>query len=434
METARFKAVKLLGKTFGKNGYSNIVLDSALSASNMDVRDKKLCSAVYYGVIERKITLDYIISCYSRQKIEKLRPDVLNILRTGIYQIKYMNSVPDSASVNESVKLAKQMKLGNLSGFINAVLRNFLRDNKEIKFPSGKIQKLSVEYSASEELVKHLIDNYGEENCVSLLENSVGRPPVTIRLNTIKYSAEEILEKISDLEPVQTMLKECCMVNTGNVTEHPAFKEGLFHVQDMSSQLCCLALSPQSGETVLDLCAAPGGKSFTMAEMMKGEGKIFAFDLHENRVRLIKSGAERLNIKNIIAETGNALEHYTELEGADKILCDVPCSGFGVIRRKPEIKYKNLSEFDKLPEIQYAILENAASYLKIGGEIVYSTCTVNPSENENVVKRFLDEHKNFKGIPFLENYGEPFGEHTAALFPKHFGSDGFFISKLIRTE
>ncbi len=434
METARFKAVKLLGKTFSKNGYSNIVLDSALSASNMDVRDKKLCSAVYYGVIERKITLDYIISCYSRQKLEKLRPDVLNILRTGIYQIKYMDSVPDSASVNESVKLAKQMKLGNLSGFINAVLRNFLRDNKEIKLPDGKIQKLSVEYSASEELVKHLIDNYGEENAVSLLENSVGRPPVTIRLNTLKCSAEEILEKISDLEPVQTILEDCYTVNTGNVTEHAAFRKGLFHVQDMSSQLCCTALSPQSGETVLDLCAAPGGKSFTMAEMMKDSGKIFSFDLHENRVRLIQSGAERLNIKNITAKTGNALEHYTELEGADKILCDVPCSGFGVIRRKPEIKYKKLSEFEKLPEIQYGILENAASYLRIGGELVYSTCTVNPEENENVVNRFLKEHKSFKGISFLESYGEPFGGHTATLFPKHFGSDGFFIAKLIRTE
>ncbi|MGN0621156.1 MAG: 16S rRNA (cytosine(967)-C(5))-methyltransferase RsmB [Porcipelethomonas sp.] len=434
METARFKAVKLLGKTFGKNGYSNIILDSALAESDMDKREKKLCCAVYYGVIERAVTLDHIISCYSRQKISKLRPDILNILRTGIYQLKYMDSIPDSACVNESVKLAKQMKLQNLSGFVNAVLRSFIRDEKKIKLPEDRIQRLCVEYSAPEELVRHLLENYSRENAVSLLESSVGRPPVSVRINTLKKSREEILAEIADLEPSETVCRNGFLINTGNVTEHAAFGKGLFHVQDIASQLCCEALAPKKGETVLDVCAAPGGKSFTMAELMEDEGKILSFDIHENRVGLIRNGAERLGIRSVNAGQGDALVHNPELEGADKVLCDVPCSGLGVIRRKPEIKYKPFAEFEKLPEIQYAILENAASYLKKGGELVYSTCTVNPAENENVTNRFLAEHRNFRGVPVLENMGEPFGGYTATLFPRHFGSDGFFISKLVRTE
>lgn len=434
METARFKAVKLLGKTFGKNGYSNIVLDSALSESGMDDREKKLCAAVYYGVIERKITLDSIISGYSRQKITKLRPDILNILRAGIYQLLYMDSVPDSACVNESVKLAKQMKLTQLSGFVNAVLRGFIRDGKTVKLPSDKIGSLSVRYSAPEELVRHLLNNYGEENGVSLLEGSVGRPPTVIRLNTLKKRREEILKEIADLEPVPAACPDAFIINSGNVTGHSAFKKGLFHVQDTASQLCCMALSPKKGETVLDLCAAPGGKSFTMAELSEDGGKILSFDLHENRVRLIESGAERLGLKSVFPRQGDALAHYPELEGADKILCDVPCSGLGVIRRKPEIKYKNFEEFKELPQIQYKILENASAYLKAGGELVYSTCTLNPAENESVVGQFLEEHSNFKGVSFLEELGEPFGGYTASIFPKHFGSDGFFIAKIVRTE
>lgn len=433
MADARYQAVKLLGKTFGKGGYSNILLDKSLTESGMEERDKRFCSAIYYGVLERKITLDYIISGYCKQSISKLRPEILNILRTGVYQLKFMDSIPDSAAVNESVNLAKKMRLGSLSGLVNGILRSFIRDGKNIKYPPDETERLSVEYSVPQWLVKMLADNYGKSG-LSLIETSVGTPPVTVRLNTAVYSREEILEKIQSLEPKETFLENCFEISGSDITETEAFKIGMFHVQDIASQFCCKALSPSENDVVFDLCAAPGGKTFTLAEIMKGKGKIYSFDLHENRVKLIQSGAKRLKLENITAMTGNAAEFNAELPQADKILCDVPCSGLGVIRRKPEIKYKSPEEFDRLPEIQYNILENASRYLKRGGELIYSTCTVNPAENAEVIDRFLENHREFKGVSFLEEYGAPFGTYKATLFPEYFGSDGFFISKLVKTE
>lgn len=433
MTDARYQAVKLLGRTFKNGGYSNILLNSVLSETDMSERDKKLCTAIYYGVIERKITLDHIVSGYCKQKITKLNPDVLNILRTGIYQLKFMDSVPESAAVNESVKLAKKMRLGSLSGFVNGTLRSFIRDGKEIVYPENESEKLSVEYSVPVWLVRMLEENYGSEG-LSLIRTSVGTPPVTIRLNTAVYGREEILSEIEDLEPTETFIENCFEINAADITSTEAYKKGMFHVQDTASQLCCMTLDPSENDTVLDLCAAPGGKSFTLSELMGGKGNIYSFDLHEKRVGLIKSGAERLRLGNIKAMTGNAAEFDPKTPKADKILCDAPCSGLGVIRRKPEIKYKSPREFDRLPEIQYNILENASKYLKPGGIMVYSTCTVNPAENDEVVERFLKNHFEFKGTSFLEEYGKPFGSYKASLFPEHFGSDGFFISKLVKME
>lgn len=433
MTDARYEAVKLLGKTFGRGSYSNILLDGALAKSDMDERDKRLCSAIYYGTLERKITLDFIISKYCRQKITKLRPEILNILRTGIYQLKFMDSIPDSAAVNESVNLTKKLRLNSLSGFVNGVLRSFIRDGKKIKYPENYSERLSVEYSVPLYLVKLLLDNYGEDG-ISLIETSLGSPPVTVRLNTLVYNRDEILKEISELEPKNTLIEDCYEIFSQDITNISAYKKGMFHVQDIASQLCCMALCPEAGDTVLDLCAAPGGKTFTIAEQMRGKGIIYSFDLHESRVKLIASGAERLKLGNIRALTGNAAEFNPDIPKADKILCDVPCSGLGVIRRKPEIKYKSFKEFDRLPEIQYNILENASHYLKTGGELIYSTCTVNPAENEGVVDRFLINHPEFEGSVFLENLGFPFGTYKATLFPKYFGSDGFFISKLKKME
>lgn len=433
MTDARYQAVKLLGKTFSNDSFSNILLDGVLSKSNMDERDKRLCSAIYYGTLERKITLDYIISKYCRQKITKLRPEILNILRIGIYQLMFMDSIPDSAAVNESVNLTKKLRLSSLSGFVNGVLRSFIRDGKKIKYPDDHIERLSIEYSVPIYLVKLLMDNYGEDG-LSLVETSVGNPPVTVRLNTFVYSRDEILTEISELKPKKTFLEDCYEIDLPDITNTSAYKKGMFHVQDIASQLCCMALCPSERDIVLDLCAAPGGKTFTIAEQMRGMGVIYSFDLHENRVKLIASGAERLKLKNIKVLKGNAAEFNPDIPLADKILCDVPCSGLGVIRRKPEIKYKSFEEFDRLPEIQYNILENASHYLKTGGELIYSTCTVNPAENEGVVDKFLANHPEFKGSVFLENYGYPFGTYKATLFPKYFGSDGFFISKLKKTE
>lgn len=434
MSDARIQAVKLLGKTFSKGGYSNILLDKTLKEADMSSQDKALCSAIYYGVLERKITLDHIISGYSKLKISKINPIALNILRSGIYQLKFMDNIPDSAAVNESVNIAKKMKLQKLSGFVNAVMRSFIRDEKKIKYPKDKLNRMSVEYSVPLWLAKMLNDNYGESQVRSLLESSVEKSPVTVRLNSLRGDKAVILSKMSSLEPKPTVIDGCFEIKNGNVTQEEGFKSGLFHVQDIASQLCCMALAPKPYEIVLDLCSAPGGKAFTMAQLSEDKAEIYAFDIHENRVRLIKSGAERLGIKSIKPMQGDALKYDEKIPMADKILCDVPCSGLGVIRRKPEIKYKNYEEFEKLPDIQYKILETAAKYLKVGGELVYSTCTVNPAENGEVIKRFLREHNNFKGVSFLEDLGQPFGEFAVTLFPENFASDGFFISKIKRIE
>lgn len=434
MDNGRIKAVKLLGKTFSKGAYSNILLDRALKEADMNEQEKSFCTALYYGVLERKITLDYIIAKYSKQKISKINPSILNILRTGIYQLKFMDNIPDSAAVNESVNITKKLNLSKLSGFVNAVMRNFIRDDKKIEYPEDQISKISIEYSVSEWFAKMLCENYTDSQAKSLLESSVKKPPITIRINNLKGSSEHIISAIMELEPRHTVADRCFIINSGDIIKSKGFKNGFFHVQDIASQLCCMALDPKPGEIILDLCSAPGGKAFTIAELSDDKAYIYAFDIHEHRVKLIENDASRLGIKSIKAGIGNAQEYNENMPKADKILCDVPCSGLGVIRRKPEIKYKKYEELDKLPSIQYKILENASKYLKIGGELIYSTCTINPKENGEIVDKFLSEHNNFKGINFLEELGNPFGGYKVTLFPENFNSDGFFISKIKRTD
>lgn len=424
MENTRYFTLKLLNRTFENDGFSNIMLDNALSKSDLDNQGKSFVSALYYGVIERKITLDHIISKYANRKIDS---DIKNILRMGIYQLKYMDSVPDCAGVNESVNLVHKIRKVSAKSFVNAVLRKFIRDGKNIDYPEDRIKRYSVMYSVPEQLVKKLDDEYGERYMISLLESSVTAPPVTVRMNNLKTTQEEFVTLTSAV-PYEKI--ENCFEIKGKVTGTKAFEKGFFHVQDIASQLCCMALSPAPNDIVFDMCASPGGKTFTLAELMQGKGQVFSFDLYPQRVKLIQDGAERLGLENIKTAVGDATVFNEKLPQADKILCDVVCSGLGVIRRKPEIKYKDLKSFEELPEIQYSILENASRYLKKGGEIVYSTCTLNRAENDEVIKKFLEEHTEFEAIPFLENLGEPFGTGMVTLVPAFFGSDGFFIAKL----
>lgn len=429
MADPRYLAVKLLCKTFGSESYSNIQLGSALSSADMDPREKKLCSALYYGVIERKLTLDHILGGLSSRPLTKLDAQVLNILRCGLFQILYMDGIPDNAAVNESVNLAKAMKKTSASGMINAVLRNFIRSGKEIKLPSDKIQRASVKYSAPPELVTALIGDYGREYAEDLLKASLGRPDISVRRNPLKCTNEEFLAALEGISAEKSELLECCYhLDCGDPAGLNAFGSGFFHVQDLSSQLCCAALDPGENDLVLDICAAPGGKTFTMAEMMQVKGQILAFDLHEKRVKLICDGAERLGLTNITANVGDASKFNPELPTFTKILCDVPCSGIGVIGRKPEIKYKKISDFSGLPDIQYAIADNAVRYLAPGGELVYSTCTLRKAENDQVCDRLLKAHPELEPCKLGGILGEKFGSR-ASIFPMHFGSDGFFIAK-----
>ncbi len=421
MTNPRYLAAKLLDKTFRDGSYSNIQLNSGLEKSDLDIQGKRLCTAIYYGVIQRKITLDYILSKYCSRPLEKMDSIVVNILRCGIYQLLFMDNIPDNASVNESVKLVGQFRKTSAKGMVNAVLRNFIRDGKKINCDLSGNDALSVEYSVPVPLIEILVNDYGIKTATEFLE-AVSEPAqrTYIRRNKLKCTHEELVKSLDGVE-LCTDDELCYNFKNGDIINTNAFKSGYFHIQGIASQICCKLLNPTENDLVLDICSAPGGKTFTMAEMMNGKGEIHAFDLHEHRVQLIKNGAERLGLRNITAKIGDALVFNPNLPKYSKILCDVPCSGLGVIQHKPEIKYKNPADFADLPEIQYKIAENALKYLDTGGEMVYSTCTVHKAENEDIVWKLTANHPE---IEIVENADK------ILLLPSDIADcDGFFMTK-----
>ena len=433
MGNTRKFTVRLLTKLDENSSYSNILLDEALSRSDFDRRDKKFISALFYGVLERQLTLDAIIADLSKNPKNKLNYTVRNILRTGLYQLKYMDSVPDNAAVDESVELAKKCRNTAAPGFVNGMLREFIRRDKALPKAKTEQERLSLEYSCPLWLVEKWQKEYGKEVCLTMLEASVGRAPTTVRLNNLSGTAEDTLDMLASegmtFERSKIFEYAADVAASGAIEKSKAYKQGRFHVQDMASQLCCAALDAQPGDTVLDLCSAPGGKTFTIAEMMGNVGKVMAFDLHKNRVKLIQSGAERLGLSCVEANENNAKLFREDLPQADRVLVDAPCSGLGVIRRKPEIKYKDPKDFERLPQVQYEILDTSCRYVKIGGTLVYSTCTVSRAENDEVVERFLKAHAEFEPCALGGALGDA---PRMTITPDMFGSDGFFIAKFVR--
>lgn len=427
-ETARSLAASLLLRTIDTDSYSNLLLDKALGASALSPADKRLCAMLYYGVTERLLTLEHIAGCYSKRPVRKLDREIRVILCLGLYQLCYCEKIPERAAVSETVSLCSTFRKKSAAGFVNAVLRSFLRDGKEIRLPEDKWLRRQVQYSAPADLIRKIAGQLGEETADKFFAAALLPPPVTIRLNPLRAS----VEAIADLSPVPVgHVEHAYQIQVQDVAGTESFRRGYFHVQDLSPQLCCKALGAKPGETVLDVCAAPGGKTFTIAEAMENRGTVYAFDLHEKRVGLIRQGAERLGLTCIQAQTQDARIHRNDLPPADRVLCDVPCSGLGVIRRKPEIKYKPLEAFAGLPDIQYAILENAATYLRPGGTLVYATCTILREENEAVFERFLHEHPEFTADP-LRELGLDTGCHT---FTAADGDcDGFFVGRLKKEE
>lgn len=435
MENARKTAVKLLCRIDESNSYSNILLDEHFSHSQLDAQGKKFCAAVFYGTLERRLTLDEIIRKYSAKPSDKLNPEVRNILRTALYQLLYMDGVPESAAVNEAVKLASKNRNPAVKNYVNGLLRAFLRNDKKLPEFDSTVQQMSFDYSCPQALLDKWLTEYGEETAETMLRSSLGRPPITLKVNTTLTSAEELIFKLEEDGfggKVNRYFPDCVDFFGASPESTQAYKDGLFHVQDIASRLCCKALDPAPGMTVLDLCAAPGGKSFTIAELMKNGGKLYSFDLHENRVRLINNGAKRLKLDIIKASANNAKLFNDMIPQADRVLCDVPCSGYGVIRRKPEIKYKDPEDFRRLPDVQYEILDTSSKYVKEGGQLVYSTCTLSRKENDEVVKRFLKEHSEFAPAPLWEDFVRFNGDTSLTVLPEYFNSDGFFIAKFIR--
>lgn len=435
MKSPRQIAFEALLKIHKDGAYSNLVLDKFFKDNpDLDERDRAFITNLVYGSLDRMILIDYNLSLYLNQPAKKLKPELHTVLILGAYQILFMDKVPDHAAVSESVQLAKVNKSSFAASLVNAVLRR-VADNG-LKFPQEMGQTpeyLSVRYSCPQWLAELWTESYGYDNAENLAKSALEAAPVIIRVNNLKTTPEDLMWKLAEEGVIAESAGDgeysMLLKNTGNIENLTAYKEGLFHVQDLSSQLCCRALDPKENETIFDMCAAPGGKSFTMAELMNGTGRIKAFDIYQSRVDLIKSGAQRLGLENVSTYFSDATFYNDNYGLADKILCDVPCSGLGIIRRKPEIRFKNKPEIDKLPDIQYSILCNAVKYLKPGGRIVYSTCTLNPAENDDVCNKFLAENPEFVRadyLPEIKRYSE--NDKFLTLMPHIHGTDGFFIA------
>lgn len=412
-------AVKALCRVESDNAYSNIALNSLLKEYELSKEDKALCTSLFYGVLDRKITLDYVLKNFISSGFNKIKPFTLNVLRTAVYQIMYMDKIPDSAAVNEAVKIIKNSKESYASGFINGVLRNILRS--EISIPTGDSSfDLSVKYSVPEWIVDSFIKDYTLDATKKYLEATLLTPPTYIRVNTEKISKSEFLTL---LEKENIKIEETSVENALSISGYSSiealdlYKNGYFFVQDIACQMAIESLNIEENDRVFDMCSAPGGKAFS-ASLSAENVQVLAADLYEQRVKLISTGASRLGLSNIDAIVANATVYNSELGTFDKIICDVPCSGLGVLRRKPDIKYRVEDDFDELCNIQMSILENADKYLKVNGKILYSTCTLRRAENEDIVNAFLKQHRNYRLIS------------SKTYFPHIDGSDGFYSAVL----
>lgn len=435
---AAFKALLAIERD---GSYSNLELSKMLASDELS--NKGFIREIVYGVTENKIYLDYILDKFIKKGAAKTKLQALIILRMGVYQILFMNSVPNYAAVNESVALARRFARGT-DGFINGVLRNFIRnmDSASEIDVKGQLEYISIRYSCQLKLVEELVSMLGFEHAKVLLEHAGHRPPLSIRVNVAKISVKELADRLraNGFETEGSKLSDrVLLVKGGALTEANEYKEGLFSIQ--SEESCAIAdfADAKSTELVIDLCAAPGGKAAAMAEQILkpststepltktepgiASGKVIALELYEHRAALIEATARRLGIENIEVRCQDAIEQIDELVGkADLVLADVPCSGLGVIRRKPEMKYRDEFDFDELVEIQKSILETGSSYLKPGGRLIYSTCTINPRENELMVKDFLERHEEF------------ISEKEVKLSPFDNGYDGFYMNKLKKIE
>ncbi len=424
--TAREIALKTLYDIDTNDTYTNAALKNALTPE-LSGADRGLVTELIYGVVTNKTAIDFIISKYSKIKLKKMTPWVLNILRMGIFQIYWMDRIPVSAACNEAVKLAKKYSHRAGSGFVNGVLRSFGREAENFSFPEGKSKSeyLSLKYSYPQWMTESLVKEYGEDAVESLFDENSKAHGVFIRVNTLKITQDKLIDilKNEGIKCKETDVRNCLVV-TGkiNVDCSNAYKEGLYSLQNISSQRAVEALDPKPRQTVIDMCAAPGGKSCAIAERMENRGKVLSFDVFEHKTQLIKKAAQRLDIDIIDAQIRDGRVCIDELkETADCVLADVPCSGLGVIHKKPDIKWKRTeADVKELCGIQKDILENAAAYVKSGGTLVYSTCTILPEENRLRIDEFLKSHSEFKKVSEQQFM-------TTAV-----GESGFYICKMVK--
>jgi 16S rRNA (cytosine967-C5)-methyltransferase len=445
LDIPRETALRTLFDIDRNKAYSNISLDRHLHNSKLSGLDTAFVTELVHGVLKRKLTLDYVISLFSKIKPEKISPWIYNVLRLGAYQLLFMSRVPASAAVDESVKLARRFGHQASANFVNAVLRNINKNKSDIKYPneSDLVKHLSVRYSYPEWLAELWLHRYGREFAESLMAAGNEKPDYTIRVNTLRISTAELAGILTD-KGYETHAgkysKDTLIVtNPSGLLNSEEYKKGLFIVQDESSMLAVRVLDPKPGEFVIDVCSAPGGKAAYASALMNNTGRIAAMDIYDNKLAAIRTTAERLGIGIIEIELHDAQVSKPEFEGkADRVLADVPCTGFGIIRKKPDIKWsRKPDDINELVRLQRIILDASAAYLKPNGEIVYSTCTFGPEENENAVEDFLINNPSFEPVDFGEMLPEGLKcqrKGMFQLFPNVHGTDGFFIAKLRRVR
>lgn len=414
-------ALKALYEIEYNGAYSNMAVKDALKKNDISDRDKALFTALVYGTVDKKITLDYYIKHFSTIKLKKISKYILLILRMGIYQLKFTDKIPVSAAVNESVKLAKRYGHGASAGFVNGVLRNISKSG-DLDYPDDEAEYLAVKYSYPIWLCNRWIEELGYDFAENMMIAFGESKKIALRANTLKISVEELQKKLLQRGIGAEIKGEAVVTDGFDIENSDLYREGYFTPQDAAAMQAAEILSPMPGERVIDMCSAPGGKTTHIAELMNNKGIISAFDIYVHKTELVRKNAERLGIDIIKTEVKDASEFDASLsETADRVLCDVPCSGLGIIGRKPDIKH-NGDRTEELLPIQRKILENAAKYVKSGGVIVYSTCTVEKSENEGITGEFLKKHTDFEKI------------YDKTFYPHIDGTDGFYICKMRKND
>jgi len=437
--SARNAAVAALLKIQEQGGYSNIVLDEMLAHTDLSDADRAFASRLLYGVIERRLTLDFLLNKTSSTPVKQMDATIREILRVGAYQLVYMDKIPAFAAISEAVGQTRSFGKGRLSGFVNGVLRQIQRRSAELLAALPTSDKgLEIRYSVPRAWIRAWRDAYGVEALSGFLDSINDAPPSYLRVNTCATTVDSFCRALDAAgiayTPIQGLPNALRVENAGALHNLPDGLETHYYFQDLASQYACYALGARPGERIADVCAAPGGKTMTVAQYMKNQGAVVAGDLHDHKCRAMTRRVAHYGFTCIsVRQRDASLAPADEETGTyDRVICDVPCSGMGVIRRKPEIRYKSPEDFADLPALQLQILEQAAKLVKRGGVLQYSTCTLRPEENEAVVAAFVERHPEFEprtlSLSFcFKQSGIP-SAHQITLFPHIHGTDGFFIA------
>lgn len=446
IDIPRETALKILYDIDKKGAYSNISVNKHLLSAELRDLDRNFITELVYGTVRWKLTIDWIIEQFSRIRLEKLSPWILNIMRLGVYQLIFTDKIPQSAACNESVKLSKKYGHSASSGYVNAVLRNIARNRDKISYPDKTeniLKSLSVKYSHPEWMVDEWLKLFGAEFTESLLQKNNETPLLSVRTNTLKTTREELADslKAAGLEVSNGKYAQEALIikNTAGITKLEAFQKGWFQVQDESSMLVGKILAPKAGEFIMDVCSAPGGKATHIAQLMMDRGTVVARDVHPHKIKLINEAAKRLSMNCIKTEVFDASEFDERYAmKADKVLVDAPCTGLGIIRRKPDIKWdRNKKDSNEITKLQRKILDVSSEYVKPGGVLIYSTCTIMPEENHDIVREFVGKRRDFQlqDITALLPKGLVKPDSSRGyiqLYPNIDGVDGFFIARIVR--